>query len=48
MNYEFKKSGKPIMTIATNPPEQLIVQDKYENRVIIQHTPNDESIKYLG
>jgi hypothetical protein len=48
MRYEFKKSGKPIMITETNPSDQLIVQDKHETRVTIQHTPNNEAIKYLG
>jgi hypothetical protein len=48
MEYQFKPSGKPIMVTTTSPDNQLIVQDKNQNRVIIRHIPNDEATKYLG
>jgi hypothetical protein len=32
----------------TNPENQLIVQDKSNNRVTIRHIPNNEATKYLG
>jgi ribonuclease HI len=48
MEFHFKASGKPVMVTHKNPEEQLIVQDKNQNRVTITHTPNNEAIKYLG
>jgi hypothetical protein len=48
MEFTFKPSGKPILVIQENPQDKLIVQDKHNNRVTIQHTPNNEAIKYLG
>jgi hypothetical protein len=48
MEYQFKPSGKPIMVTDTKPEDQLIVQDKANNRVTIKHTPNNEATKYLG
>lgn len=48
MEFTFKPSGKPIMVTHENPEDQLVVQDKHQNRVTIQHTPNNKAIKYLG
>jgi hypothetical protein len=47
MEFEFKPSGKPVLVIH-NQRDQLLVQDKHDNRVIIRHVPNNEATKYLG
>jgi hypothetical protein len=48
MEFQFKPSGKPIMVTHDNPEDELVVQDKNQNRITIQHTPNNKAIKYLG
>jgi hypothetical protein len=48
IEFQFKPSGKPIMVTHENPQDHVIVQDKHNNRVTIQHTPNNEATKYLG